>query len=456
MGCNSGCERMRLYPMEETLEIIKKLDPQIIGFKLYDKYEQEITTDKIVCLATKNDISVTNANANMILKSILSKDLLTKIPTYTKKVNHPVFAAPKTIKQLTTWKTKKTRKIEELLEGFPFADEITKSRAIALMITPFIYFKGVKPIGIYLGNRERIGKDYLASLTRILANDDCGELPPLKNEEETRKSLLALAISNDEFAHFSNNIGHMNSPSLEQAVTSLVLKGRILGKTEMIHVPFNLVVSLSGNAGWSLTPDLTYRSVIVTLHSDEEDILQREFKTSPSLLAEQYREEFWNTIKEMYDLWVEKGKPRGKINHATFPEWSKIICGIMETNGYINPLKPSTAGTIQSLIDRDGEEWKIFLPLLSKVNESLSIKDMIEIAETNEYFEYFDFKKHGYRTAFGKLVKKYCDRWFGDYRIIKEGTNMKGTNTGKQKYVVEIKNIKVEENKEKVINGVEW
>jgi hypothetical protein len=433
---------MRQLPLTDTIELIQKQEPHIIGNKIYDKNKKELTTDEIVCITAQNDLSISSANASMILNSIISRRLLSKIPAFTKEVKHPVYGAPKTIKQTKQWKNKKTRPIEQLLEGFPFADEITKSRAISLIITPFIYINGITPIGIYLGNRERIGKDYLASLTRILANDNCGELPPLKNDEETRKTLLALAQANEEFAHFSNNTGHMNSPSLEQAVTSKVLKGRILGKTEIISVPFDLIVSLSGNAGWSLTPDLTYRSVIVVLHSDEEDILQREFKTSPALLAEQHREEFWNTIQKMYKLWVKKGKPIGKIRHATFPEWGQIIGGIMEANGYINPLTFTNAGTITSLIDRDGEEWKRFLPLLAEIKEPLSIKEMIQTAEANEYFEYFDFTRHGYRTAFGKLVKKYCGRWFNNHKLIKEGTILQGTNTGKQKYYVETKEAK--------------
>jgi len=430
---------MRQQILENTLEIIKKQDLHIIGSKVYNKHNQELTTDDVVCLATQADISISTANASMILNSILSKRLLKNIPTYIKEVKHPVYGAPKTIKQTTKWPTKTNRPLDELLQGFPFADEITRSRAISLLITPFIYINGITPIGIYLGNRERIGKDYLASLTRILANDNCGELPPLKQDEETRKSLLALALANEEFAHFSNNTGHMNSPSLEQAVTSKVLKGRILGRTEIIHVPFNLIVSLSGNAGWSLTPDLTYRSVIVVLHSDEEDILQREFKTSPALLADQHRQQFWNTIQTMYKKWVRKGKPKGKIRHATFPEWSRIIGGIMEANGYINPLTYTNAGTITSLIDRDGEEWKRFLPLLAEIKEPLSIKEMIQTAEANEYFEYFDFTRHGYRTAFGKLVKKYCGRWFNNQKLVKLGIMQQGSNTGKQKYSVETK-----------------
>jgi len=71
----------------------------------------------------------------MILNSIISRRLLSKIPAFTKEVKHPVYGAPKTIKQTKQWKNKKTRPIEQLLEGFPFADEITKSRAISLIHT---------------------------------------------------------------------------------------------------------------------------------------------------------------------------------------------------------------------------------------------------------------------------------------------------------------------------------
>jgi len=98
---------MRQLPLEKTLELIEKLEPQIIGSSIYDKYKNEITTEKIVCLATLDDISITTANATMILKSIMAKDLLKNIPRYTKKANHPVYGSPKTIKQITNWQTKK-------------------------------------------------------------------------------------------------------------------------------------------------------------------------------------------------------------------------------------------------------------------------------------------------------------------------------------------------------------
>ena len=428
---------MKYAILKQTSDLL--IGSQVIGNKIFDSQTIEISPERLVYLAANEDISISTADAKVILGAILSKDLLPTIKRYTKMVNHPVFGASKHIKQKEKWKTNKKRSLEELLTGFPFADKITKSRALALMITPFIYIGGITPIAIYLGNRERIGKDYLASITRILANDTAGELPPLKHDEETRKTLLALSLANEEFAHFSNNVGHMNSPSLEQAVTCKTLKGRILGKTEVINVPFKLIVSLSGNAGWSLTPDLTYRSVIVALHSDEEDILNREFVTTPAILAHEKRGEFWNSIKTMYNIWVKKGKPKGSINHATFPEWANIIGGIMEANGYINPLTYTDAGSISSLIDRDGEEWKRLLPILINNYDHLSIKTIMQIAETNELFDFLDFTKHGYRTAFGKLIKKYSGRWFNDYRLVKIGTKLIGTNTGKQLYMVEKK-----------------
>lgn len=426
-----------------TLNDISELltDSQIIGNLLYTPQMKKITPEKIVFLSAEQNISISTANAKVIIEAILSRDLLPDLKKYKSKLNHPVFGSPKTIKDVQKWDNKKTRNIEDLLLNFPFADKVSKSRAIALLITPFIHINGIKPIGVYLGNRERIGKDYLASLTRILANDTAGELPPLQNDEETRKTLLALSMANEEFAHFSNNIGHMNSPSLEQAVTSKVLKGRILGKSEVINVPYNLITTLSGNAGWSLTPDLTYRSVIVALHSNDDNILSREFNSCPALTAEHYRQEYWNCIKKMFQKWVKKGKPKGKLNNATFPEWASIIGGIMEVNGYLNPLTPTNAGVISSLVDRDGGAWKELLPVLHASNGIYSIKEMIQIAINNEMFDFLDFGKHGSRVFFGKLCKKYCGRWFGHYRLHKVGAILIGTNTGKQQYEVEFKEV---------------
>jgi len=37
---------MRQLPLEKTLELIEKLEPQIIGSSIYDKYKNEITTEK--------------------------------------------------------------------------------------------------------------------------------------------------------------------------------------------------------------------------------------------------------------------------------------------------------------------------------------------------------------------------------------------------------------------------
>jgi len=445
-----------------TIQNISELlqDIQIIGNKIYNKNYDEITPERIVFLASEQNIPTKLVDAKIIICAILTRLLLPNTKRYIKKVNHPIIGAPNNIKCLTKWKTTTKKPLESLIYESPFADEISKSRAIALMITPFIHTPGIKPIGIFLGNRERIGKDYLAQIIRALANDLYGELPPLDKDDETRKTLLALALANEEFAHFSNNVGHMHSPSLEQAVTSRVLKGRILGKSEVTSIPFNIIVSLSGNAGWSLTPDLTHRSIIVALHSDEEDILEKEYTSSPILEINQNKEKYWNTMKQMYNVWVEKGKPKGSINHATFPEWANIIGGIMEANGYINPLTKSDAGVISSLIDRDGQEWKLLLPILydhlivKRVSEGLSTKDIIQIVQTKELFEFFDFTKHGYRTVFGKLVKKYVGRWFEvkimlpgkplkitKCRLTKVGTELIGTNTGKQMYSCELEGV---------------
>lgn len=415
------------------------LDITLIGNQVYLKNEK-LTPELLDFICASEGISITQQDAKIFFQAICKNMIYKDIPRYTKKLNHPIFGAPKKILQPKFKETKELNPIE-LLEEFPFADEISKSRALALMITPFIYIghNAILPVGIYLGNRERIGKDYLASLTRQLANNDSGEFPPLKNEEETRKILQSITINQEEFAHFANNTGHMASSALEQAITARVLKGRILGSNEISTMPFNVIVTLSGNTGWTLTSDMFYRSLIVALHLDDDSIIQRKFEKSPVTLIQQNRAAYWKGIKKMYRIWVEKGKPNGSINHATFPEWARIIGGILEANGYINPLTPSQAGTLYTLADRDAEEWKKLLPLIYDLKIPVTGKEIQELAENCELFEFFDFKKHGMKVAFGKLIKKFTNRWFGKYRLIASSTILRGANSNKQHYLVEVK-----------------
>ena len=143
----------------------------------------------------------------------------------------------------------------------------------------------------------------------------------------------------------------------------------------------------------------------------------------------------------MYTTWVKKGKPKGTIPNATYPEWASIIGGIMESNGYLNPLTPSNAGVIQGLIDRDGQAWKELLPILYSQNTAFSTKDIIEISINNEIFDFLDFHKHGSKVFFGKLCKKYVNRWFGEYRLTMMGAILIGNNTNKQQYKVEYKEV---------------
>lgn len=415
------------------------LDLSIIGNQIYLE-NKKLTTELLDFICASEGRNITQQDAKIFFHAICMSKIYKKIPRYSKKVDHPLFGAPKTILQIK-WSEKKELNPVELLEEFPFADEIAKSRALALMITPFIYLGNneVLPVGIYLGNRERIGKDYLASLTRQLANNDTGEFPPLENEEETRKILQSVTINQEEFAHFANNTNHMASSALEQAITAKILKGRILGSNEISTMPFNVIVTLSGNTGWTLTSDMFYRSLIVALHMDEDSIIQRNFKKSPAILIQENRLAYWNGIRKMYEVWLKKEKPCGTIKHTTFPEWARIIGGIMEANGYINPLTKSEAGTLNTLADRDVEEWKKLLPILLENKLPVSGKEIQLIAENADLFDFFDFKKHGMKIAFGKIIKKFTNRWFGKYRLVPISMLLSGANTNKQQYLVETK-----------------
>ena len=56
------------------------------------------------------------------------------------------------------------------------------------------------------------------------------KMPQVKEEEEERKRLLALALDGDPLVVIDNVVGALGNPALDLAVTSQLFKDRLLGQ----------------------------------------------------------------------------------------------------------------------------------------------------------------------------------------------------------------------------------
>ena len=268
--------------------------------------------------------------------------------------------------KLYTWtaedapEIKKDMSVEEAKEVFKtiygdfcFKEEQDYINAMALQLTPYVreLYKSRStrtPLGFYIANRERAGKDYCAGITGLIYEGLVIEDMPVSNgkennTEELRKKILsALMVGRNRF-HSSNNKGHINNAVLESIITSENVNDRELGKNKMLTFENTLEISLSANTGITYSSDLSRRSIFVNLFFSEEDPNARTFKIPD--LHEYVKLHRGNILSANYAFirnWVEKGMPSCSKPFTSFPEWMRVVGGILETAGIGIPANNDT------------------------------------------------------------------------------------------------------------------
>lgn len=334
------------------------------------------------------------------------------------------------IKEMSLDESKKI--LDEIFKEFCFKDMQDKSNAIAGLLTPFLrgFYEddGTRtPIFFYIGNRERVGKDYLAAITGIVYEGFALEEPPISDDNELRKKILSVFINGRKRFHSSNNKGFLNSSILESISTAKVWSDRLLGKNENLVFDNDLELSLSGNVGISYTPDLANRSIFIRLFLDIEDANAREFE-NPNLHGFIYKNRA-RILSALYTLiadWHKKDCPAGSVAFASYPEWAEICGGVMENAGYKNPCIRCESVLYEG--DSETTEMKMFFDLCySEFGDRIvKIEDLRTLAEMNEIFTYIDFNEMKGKKVFGMKIGKYMGRILNDIRLVEQNEKQQG------------------------------
>jgi len=160
--------------------------------------------------------------------------------------------------------------IELIVNEFCFKNGEDKTNAIAAIITPFLKglypsFNCRMPLFVYMANRERAGKDYLAGITGLIyegksieenpINSEDGKGNSKSNEEELRKKITSAILSGKKRFHSANNKGYINNAVFEAVLTNKYYTDRILGSNKETTHDNEIEFSLSGNMGISFTAD---------------------------------------------------------------------------------------------------------------------------------------------------------------------------------------------------------
>ena len=320
--------------------------------------------------------------------------------------------------------------IKEMLEGFCFESEQAAVHTVARLLTPFcrglMGWYARPPLWVYEANRERCGKDYLNGVIQTVHDGNIVSNPPFNSDEELRKKITAALRSGMRRMHFANMKGHISSGALEEAVTNKNWSDRTLGHSEEKSYANEIEFSLSCNVGTTWTPDLGNRMRIISLFLAQEDPNEREFR-HPDLhgLVRRTRGDILSALWAFVRYWDKAGRPDGTNLFASFPEWAKVVGGIMCACELGDPCLPDQRMTKVGGDEMTGDMKDLFALAHEKFGEEWTDKQeiyqLLEDRPDLGLFSWFDLTDKSGKTRFGKALHRYDKRILGDVVLAVEG-----------------------------------
>jgi hypothetical protein len=125
----------------------------------------------------------------------------------------------------------------------------------------------------------------------------------------------------------------------------------------------------------------------------------------------------WTLVRE----WDAFGRPHSSCTHSAFPEWSKIVGGIVEFAGYGCPFANAE---IDDAGDTAGANMHELVKLLAQ-REPVKFDELVELSRKHGLFEWIigddGELKRSEKSKLGKLLKRYNQRLFTEGHFVIDG-----------------------------------
>ena len=226
----------------------------------------------------------------------------------------------------------------DLLQGFPFPDDASRSAALALLLTPFIRgLVPLVPLAVVDGKEAGSGKNLLADVVSIVATGRPAQpLPYTTDDAEQRKVITSAFRSGAEMFVF-DEAHKLDGPSFARALTSITYQDRVLGVSNLVEFPNRITWMSLGNQV-QIAGDMGRRCYRIALSypgSNPENRPESEFK-HPDLRewATGNRAQLVSACLTLVRAWFSAGCPRVPIESmGSFELWQKMVAGILAHAG---------------------------------------------------------------------------------------------------------------------------
>jgi putative DNA primase/helicase len=216
--------------------------------------------------------------------------------------------------------------LRDVLREFPFATEVDRAVAIAMMLTALVRLSVTHaPLFGISATVMGSGKTYLAHCASLLiAGRPAPVMTPSRDEKEEAKALFAALLTGDVILLLDNVEHQLASDRLCAILTSEVLRDRVLGLSKTAEASTACTLIVTGN-NLELAGDLSARALVCRLQPKEERPEHRRFERDLMQWIPEQRGQLVAGALEFLRGYLVSGERPDIEPWQRFPEWDALI-----------------------------------------------------------------------------------------------------------------------------------
>jgi hypothetical protein len=211
---------------------------------------------------------------------------------------------------------------------FPFQDEVDKAVILAAALTALVRRSlPSAPLIAITAPTMASGKTLVADLISIMASGVVAPAMQLpETEEEAKKTALAILIAGDPVVMIDNVDRPLQGDWLCTSLTSETFAGRVLGVSQMAHVPTCTMWIANGNQ-LTIAGDLRTRALLSRLDPKMERPELREFKQDIRVWFQEHRSKLVAAGLTIMRAFIVSGESPSKYvtPWGRFDHWSNMV-----------------------------------------------------------------------------------------------------------------------------------
>jgi hypothetical protein len=229
--------------------------------------------------------------------------------------------APTRAELAAAWKT-----LWSPFSEFPYVGDADRSVAVAAILTALVRrILPLAPAFSFDAPAAGSGKTLLAECIALLCGSAPALAPECREEEELRKRLLSFLMEGAPSVLLDNIKGQFKSSALEAFLTATRYADRVLGASNIVSLPTNVLFLISGN-NFVPVGDLWRRILTCRIDAKVEDAHRRNFKVDAKVHVATHRQAMVAAGLTLLRGFIAAGSPRSTPDRlASFERWDDMV-----------------------------------------------------------------------------------------------------------------------------------